>query len=71
MVFFFGGSYEEGWADLPDYDGGNLASRGDVILVAVNYRVGILGFLATNSTLGGNQGLQDQILSLQWIQQHM
>lgn len=71
MVWFYGGSFEEGWSDRPDYDGGNLASRGDVIVVTVNYRVGVLGFLTTGSMLRGNQGLQDQILALQWIQQHM
>jgi acetylcholinesterase len=71
MVYFYGGSFEEGWSGLPDYDGGNLASRGDVILVTVNYRVGILGFLTTQTAFPGNQGLQDQILALEWIQQHM
>lgn len=71
MVYFYGGSFLEGWASIPDYDGGNLASRGDVLLVTLGYRVGALGFLATENLVAGNQGLQDQILALQWIQEHM
>ena len=71
MVWFYGGSFIEGWSDLPDYDGGNLVSRGDVVVVTVNYRVGALGFLTTNSIINGNQGLQDQVLALNWVQQHM
>ena len=71
MVYFYGGSFTAGWSDQPDYDGGNLASRGDVIVVTVNYRLGALGFLTTKTILAGNQGIQDQVLALHWVQQHM
>ena len=71
MVFFYGGSYEAGYAGQKDYDGGNLAARGDVLLVTVNYRVGVLGFLTTRTSLRGNQGIQDQVLALEWVQQNM
>ena len=71
MVYFYGGSFTAGWSDQADYDGGNLASRGDVIVVTVNYRLGTLGFLTTKTTLAGSQGIQDQILALHWVQQHM
>jgi len=71
MVYFYGGSFEEGWANVQDYDGGNLVSRGDVVVVTLNYRVGILGSVTTANELDGNQGIKDQILALKWVQQNM
>lgn len=72
-VYFYGGSFIEGSATLVDYDGGNFASRNDIVVVTVNYRVGALGYMAvgeaTDST--GNYGLQDQIMALKWVQQHI
>jgi para-nitrobenzyl esterase len=56
------------------YDGSRIASRGNVVVVTVNYRLGPLGFIshpdmAPGST--GNFGLLDQIQALQWVQQHI
>ncbi|PLB49651.1 carboxylesterase [Aspergillus steynii IBT 23096] len=69
-VYFYGGAFTAGSASIVDYDGGNFASRNDVLVVTVNYRVGVLGWLATSS-LTGNYGTRDQILALQWVQQHI
>lgn len=69
-VYFYGGAFTSGSASLIDYDGGNFASRNDVIVVTVNYRVGVLGWLATE-TLTGNYGTRDQILALRWVQKHI
>ena len=44
---------------------------GDVIVVSINYRLGILGFLNSNGTLKGNYGLWDQIMALQWVQDNI
>lgn len=52
MAYFYGGSFEEGWANVQDYDGGNLVSRGDVVVVTLNYRVGILGTVTTATRIG-------------------
>lgn len=70
-VYFYGGAFTEGSASMIDYDGGNFASRNDVVVVTVNYRLGALGFLATSNLTDGSQGIQDQILALKWVNQHI
>ena len=79
MVFFHGGSY--GWGAVSDsmYDGHNLIEKyPDVILVTVEYRLGILGFIDFSSVPGGeeystsgNLGLLDQVCALKWIQKNI
>ncbi|KAL2824814.1 Carboxylesterase family-domain-containing protein [Aspergillus cavernicola] len=70
-VYFFGGAFTSGTASIIDYDGGNFASRNDVVVVTVNYRLGALGFLATGNLTTGSYGIRDQILALEWVQQHI
>ena len=46
-----------------------MASRGDVVVVNINYRLSTLGFLAIPGTnITGNYGIGDQITALQWVQ---
>ncbi|BCB78194.1 hypothetical protein Pflav_046040 [Phytohabitans flavus] len=57
------------------YDGARLASDGDVIVVAVNYRIGALGFLASakldaEGTVSGGYGLLDQAEALRWVRRN-
>lgn len=60
--------FYEGTASDPGSDGTNLASRGDVVVINVNYRLGNLGFLALDDGVtNGNYGLQDIITALQWV----
>ncbi|KAJ9624460.1 hypothetical protein H2203_005195 [Taxawa tesnikishii (nom. ined.)] len=62
MVWFFGSG---GSSTDPTTDGGNLASRGDVVVVSFNYRIGDLGWLALNSSdARGNYGLSDMVTVL-------
>lgn len=70
MVWIHGGSFIfGGGADLW-YDGSNLAHRGDMIVVTINYRLGALGFLyIPDETV--NVGLFDQIAALQWVQDNI
>ncbi len=56
---------------LHSYDGGNLAARSDVVVVATNYRLGALGYLASGKDLPGNAGISDQILALKWVKEHI
>ncbi len=79
MVFFHGGSYGWGAVSDPMYDGHNLIEKyPDVILVTVEYRLGILGFIDFSSVPGGeeystsgNLGLLDQVCALQWIKKNI
>ena len=70
-VYFYGGAFAQGSASIIDYDGGNFASRSDVVIVTVNYRVGALGWLATGNLTTGNYGTRDQIQALRWVQSHI
>jgi carboxylesterase type B len=66
MVFCHGGSNQVGSASL--FDGSAIAAIGDVIVITINYRLNILGFLTPGpDVMSGNYGLHDQILALKWI----
>ncbi|GAB1293554.1 Carboxylesterase 4A [Apodemus speciosus] len=70
MVWFPGGAFLVGSAS--SYEGSELAARGKVVLVFLQYRLGILGFLSTgNSHARGNWGLLDQIAALRWVQENI
>ncbi|CAG8910213.1 unnamed protein product [Penicillium egyptiacum] len=70
-VYLYGGAFTKGTASMVDYDGGNFASRSDVVVVTLNYRLGALGFLSTGNLTAGSYGIQDQIMALKWIQKHI
>lgn len=70
-VYVYGGAFTKGASSLIEYDGGNFASRSDVIVVTLNYRLGALGFLSTGNLTTGNYGIQDQIMALKWVQEHI
>ncbi len=67
MVWIYGGAFVTGYNANPLYQGDYLAAKEDVIVVAVNYRVGALGFLAGVAGLEGNFGLMDQQLAMRWV----
>jgi para-nitrobenzyl esterase len=77
MVWIHGGAFSTGNPASGLYDGAELARRG-VIVVSVNYRLGILGFLAhpelsQESALhvSGNYGLLDQLEALRWVKSNI
>ena len=77
FVWIHGGALSAGASNLSMYEGGKLASR-DVVFVSINYRLGILGYLAhpelsaeSPQKISGNYGLKDQIEALRWIQRNI
>ncbi|KAH6891781.1 cholinesterase [Coprinopsis sp. MPI-PUGE-AT-0042] len=72
MFFIHGGGFVGGASSQPQFDGGNMASRSDVVFVGINYRLGPLGFLALNDGVtNGNFGIADQITALRWVRKHI
>jgi carboxylesterase type B len=68
MFWIHGGAFTSGTGNDPTFDGQNFASRGDVVLVTINYRLGSVGFLALNDGVtNGNYGFADQINALDWV----
>lgn len=77
IVWIHGGSLRIGGAAQPVYDGTAYAEHG-VVFVSINYRLGVLGWLAhpdlmaeSPDSLAGNYGLMDQIASLEWVQENI
>ena len=77
MVWIHGGAFSIGSGSSPMYEGGVLARRNDVVVVTINYRLNLLGFLnlneATNGKIPatGNEGLLDQVAALEWVNTHI
>ena len=66
MVWIHGGGLNIGFSH--QYDGGWIATEGNAIVVTINYRLDIFGFLALDHPVAkGNYGLWDQKLALQWV----
>ena len=70
MVWIHGGSWISGSFDPLIYNPDFFMDKG-VVFVAINYRLGSLGFFALEHQAYGNQGLRDQTLALKWVQQNI
>jgi para-nitrobenzyl esterase len=77
LVWIHGGALVGGSSREPMYDGRHLAERGTVV-VSINYRLGVLGWMAHPALSGesadgvsGNYGLLDQIAALKWVQSNI
>ncbi|KAF9953885.1 hypothetical protein BGZ65_004380 [Modicella reniformis] len=77
MFYLHGGSFTTGYGSDSAFNPANMASRGQVVVVSINYRLGLLGFLErvdadiSRSTLPGNQGVRDMVVALQWVKKHI
>lgn len=72
MLYLYGGGLTSGSGKNPNTDGTNLASRGDVVVVSVNYRVGSIGFLNLNDGVHkGNYAISDMVSALEWVNQYI
>jgi para-nitrobenzyl esterase len=77
MVWIFGGGFVAGGTSEPRQDGSNLAKQG-VVVVSLNYRLGIFGFFAhpdlaaeSGRNSAGNYGLLDQVAALEWVKRNI
>ncbi|XP_074594558.1 neuroligin-1-like [Brevipalpus obovatus] len=70
IVFIHGESFE--WNAGSSYDGSVLASYSNIVVVTINYRLGVLGFFpALDGSSRGNFGIMDQLAALHWIQKNI
>jgi para-nitrobenzyl esterase len=70
LVWIPGGSFRVGGAGLATYDGRHLAADGDVVVVGLNYRLGLLGFLNAPG-VPSNLGLRDLLAGLAWVRNNI
>lgn len=77
FVWIHGGALTSGAGSEPMYDGARLADRG-IVVVTINYRLGVLGYLAhpalsaeSQLNISGNYGLLDQIEALRWVKRNI
>ena len=77
MVWLHGRGFYAGAGSEPLYDGARLAKRGDVVVVSVNHRLNVFGYLYLGEAGGkefstsGNAGVQDMQLALEWVRDNI
>jgi para-nitrobenzyl esterase len=77
MVWLHGGGFATLSGSSPMYDGGNLALRGDVVVVTLNHRLNVFGYLHLSDLAGdewaaaGNAGMLDIVQALQWVRMNI
>ncbi len=77
MVWLHGGAFIFGSGSSPMYSGASLSQRGDLVVVTINYRLGVFGYLAhpdladPKTGAVGNWGLLDQIAALEWVRDNI
>lgn len=73
MVYLHGGAFSAGSSISPLTDGRNLSEKGDVVVISLNHRLNVLGFLDLSAygdayRYSGNVGIADVVAALEWIQ---
>src|SRR5579885_1389668 len=77
MVWLHGGGFSAGSGqELKAYDGENLARRGDVVMVSLNHRLNVLGYLnlaeyGAKYESSANVGMLDLVLALEWVRDNI
>ena len=76
MVWFHGGSWSLGCGSAPGFEGVRLAKFGDVVLVTVNHRLNVFGYIQLDDrderfADSGNAGMLDLVASLQWVRDNI
>ena len=77
MVWIHGGGYSMGSGSSSMHPGETLPKRGGIVMVSINYRLGVLGFLNLKEVTGGkipatgNEGLLDQVAAIRWVRDNI
>ena len=76
MVWLHGGGFDVGSGGIPWYDGSSLARQNDVVLVSINHRLSVLGYLYLAAwddkyADSGNVGMLDIVMALKWVKQNI
>jgi para-nitrobenzyl esterase len=77
LFYIHGGAFTNGTVNCDLYDGNRLCHRGDVVVVTVNHRLNVFGYLYLGDLGGkeyadsGNAGMLDIILALKWVQENI
>lgn len=78
LFWIHGGGFQAGSGSSPGYDGTNLARRGDVVVVGINHRLNVLGFMHLAKVSGGegyaesgNVGMLDIVHALRWVRDNI
>jgi para-nitrobenzyl esterase len=77
MVWFHGGGYSVGGGSAPWYDGHNLAAHQGAVVVTINHRLNVFGFLYLDELAGeafagsGNAGMLDCVAALRWVRDNI
>lgn len=77
LVWIHGGGFTSGTGATPWYNGASFVTRGDVVVVSINYRLGALGFLHLAELAGpdhassGLNGILDQVAALEWVRDNI
>ncbi len=70
LFYIHGGSFSHGSGNESIYNGESLATLHNIIVVTINYRLGIFGFLdfsSLNQSFSGNNGVRDVLCALDWV----
>jgi len=77
MVWLHGGGFARGCGSTPVIDGSRLSARGDVVVVTMNHRLNVFGYLDLSSfgaagyEESGNAGMLDIVLALEWVRENI
>uniref|UniRef100_A0A0N4ZSR4 Carboxylic ester hydrolase n=1 Tax=Parastrongyloides trichosuri TaxID=131310 RepID=A0A0N4ZSR4_PARTI len=72
LIWIYGGGFWCGCSSLDVYDGKIFSTEENVIIVTINYRVTVFGFLYMGrEEAPGNMGLWDQLMAMKWVHKHI